>query len=384
MNTLASQLAAHIKSSANLRAFLRVIREGESSQDEGAYRWLFGSTRSKPKLFDSFADHPRVRTYEEYDGQFIKNGKIDFTTAAGAYQITQTTWGDCVNALALQDFGQASQDIAAVWLIRRGKALDDVLAGRVRQAIAKLGNEWASLPSSTYGQPTKTLEHALRVYREWGGTERPDNTAAPITTITIPKEKPMAPLIKVLAGSLLEIFTPLAKEKLTKEMGRHTDKPEIADKIATTLVETAKAATGLEDPIEAVSAVRKSPELVAHVERESLESLDGMLTLAERMSKIDEASVASARVFSTGEPLMVDSRWIKLRFIHILSLIFVAFAGWFVVQVWDTLTPELRGAVVTLMIIAGWNGVKDFWMGSSDGSQRKTAALMEERRPTKP
>ena len=71
----------------NVRAFLRCLRHGESTQDQEAYRWLFGSTRSRPKLFDSFADHPRVRTYETYDGQFIKNGKLDFTTAAGAYQI---------------------------------------------------------------------------------------------------------------------------------------------------------------------------------------------------------------------------------------------------------------------------------------------------------
>jgi len=46
---------------------------------------------------------------------------------------------------------------------------------------------------------------------------------------------------------------------------------------------------------------------------------------------------------------------------------------------WADLTAELRGAIITLMVIAGWNGVRDYWMGSSEGSNRKTEMMRRER-----
>jgi hypothetical protein len=74
---------------------------------------------------------------------------------------------------------------------------------------------------------------------------------------------------------------------------------------------------------------------------------------------------------------MVSTKWLKLKFIHILSIIFVAFSGTFVSMNWESLTPELKGAVITLMVIAGWNGVRDYWMGSSSGSDKKTEQMMK-------
>ncbi len=157
--------------SPNLEAFLRLIREGETAQDIEAYRWLFGSTRRAPKLFDSFADHPRVRTYETYDGQFIRNGRIDYTTAAGAYQITETTWDGLVKQHGFFDFSPANQDAAAIALINEKHALPDIEAGRIKQAIAKLTKVWASLPGAAEGdQPTQSMERALKVYAKYGGT----------------------------------------------------------------------------------------------------------------------------------------------------------------------------------------------------------------------
>ena len=37
----------------------------------------------------------------------------------------------------------------------------------------------------------------------------------------------------------------------------------------------------------------------------------------------------------------------------------------------------MKGAVITLMLIAGFTGVKEFWLGSSRDSQRKTELLNE-------
>lgn len=142
--------------SPNVQAFLRVIRAGESSQDDDAYRVMFGGSR-----FESFADHPRR-----------KNTAAGLTsTAAGAYQFLSKTWDECRAALELRDFSPRSQDLAALYLIRRRGALADVLAGYVEAAIEKCSHEWASLPGSPYGQPTMTLAKALAVYRGYGGRQ---------------------------------------------------------------------------------------------------------------------------------------------------------------------------------------------------------------------
>jgi muramidase (phage lysozyme) len=152
----------------NVRAFLRVIRSGESGQMDEAYCALFGWRPGNGRIFASFADHPRIRTYEKND-EFIRNGKKDFTTAAGAYQITATTWGDVVKALGPMDFSPPNQDLAAVYLIARRGALKLVTDGRFADAIRKCRKEWASLPNSGYGQPEKTFAEALEVYTMHGG-----------------------------------------------------------------------------------------------------------------------------------------------------------------------------------------------------------------------
>jgi muramidase (phage lysozyme) len=379
--------------SANVQAFLRVLRWTEGTgQKEDAYRTFFGGGK-----FDDFSDHPRkVHT-------FTLGGKPISSSAAGAYQFLARTWDECRAALALPDFGPRSQDMAAVFLVRRRGALQDLLEGRIGDVFVKCRNEWASLPGSPYGQPTKKLDECLRMYQQFGGTIAGAPSAGQSATATLPspqpaqenpaagqpgpslatpapqlppKESKMAPLLGVLAGAAIDLFSPIFREKITREMNRHTDRPEVAEQIADKVIHAAKVVTGLDDPVSAVGELRKDPELARRAEALTAESMDAILTLAERMHRMDEASVAAARRFSSGEDWMLSTPWLRLKFIHILSIVFVSFAGWFVIETWESLTPELRGAVITLMVIAGWNGVRDFWMGSSDGSQRKTEELM--------
>ena len=99
-----------LASSGNLRAFLAVIRAGEGTADADGYRRHYGGSH-----FDSYADHPR---------KVITAGRWT-SSAAGAYQFLSRTWDECAKALALPDFSPASQDLAAVFLIRMvGKNLD--------------------------------------------------------------------------------------------------------------------------------------------------------------------------------------------------------------------------------------------------------------------
>lgn len=143
----------------NVRAFLAMIRAGEGTADAGGYSRLFGGQQ-----FTSFADHPRVKVTRIFAGKPITS------TAAGAYQFLVGTWDECAAALDLPDFSPASQDAAAVYLIRRRGALADVKAGNFAEAVRKCAKEWASLPGSPYGQPTKTLAQAMATYKANGGT----------------------------------------------------------------------------------------------------------------------------------------------------------------------------------------------------------------------
>ena len=121
------------KHSDNLAAFLAALRLGESSDN---YYALVGG--------GSFSDdsaHPRENGWEGI--RRSDDGRL--TTAAGAYQITYTTWKDVRAALGLTDFSEDSQDRAAVWLIKRRGALQAVQEGDMNEARRLLQNEWEIL-----------------------------------------------------------------------------------------------------------------------------------------------------------------------------------------------------------------------------------------------
>ena len=142
----------------NVRAFLATIRAGEGTSDPEGYRRCFGG-----EMFTSFADHPR-----KYIRKTMKGVPIT-SSAAGAYQFLARTWDEMAEKYRLEDFSELNQDVAAVGLIHRRKALADVIAGRFHEAIRKCAKEWASLPESPYGQPTRTYWQAFAVYQAHGG-----------------------------------------------------------------------------------------------------------------------------------------------------------------------------------------------------------------------
>lgn len=154
MNELAYQLSDTLFLHSTLRAFLRLIREGETSQDDSAYFTIVGGERMA-----SLDRHPKKLVY-------IKRLDV-WSTAAGAYQFIWPTWRECAAALDLRDFGRQAQDVAAVYLIRRRLALDDVIEGRTRDAIEKCSYEWASLPGDRYRQGGLSMDRAMQTYRFW-------------------------------------------------------------------------------------------------------------------------------------------------------------------------------------------------------------------------
>lgn len=143
---------------ANLRAFLDMIAFAEGTSGPNGYRTMFGGG-----LFESFADHPNQLITRKLGGRPITS------TAAGRYQFLRRTWVALQARLNLPDFGPASQDAAAIELIRERGALNDVYAGRLATAVNKVRKIWASLPGAGYEQPEKSLNALAGAYVQAGG-----------------------------------------------------------------------------------------------------------------------------------------------------------------------------------------------------------------------
>ncbi len=137
-----------------IQAFLRVIRRGEGTADNGGYNRLFGGG-----TFDSFDWHPNI---------LVKKGAWT-STAAGAYQFLKSTWDETARLMDLTDFSPISQDLGALGRLAYRGAINDILAGNFELALQKTGKEWASLPGSPYGQPTISFETALNTFQINGG-----------------------------------------------------------------------------------------------------------------------------------------------------------------------------------------------------------------------
>ncbi|MRR06240.1 MAG: hypothetical protein EG828_04750 [Deltaproteobacteria bacterium] len=131
----------NISAAINVKAFLKLIRYAEHKrEDDEVYYLLFGG---KEKFTDTAA-HP--------DRKMKAWGTT--SSAAGAYQILSNTWKGAKKEGIVSDFTPASQDKLARWKLTTRGALKFVEAGEVEKAVAKLRNEWTSLPGASQSHMT--------------------------------------------------------------------------------------------------------------------------------------------------------------------------------------------------------------------------------------
>jgi muramidase (phage lysozyme) len=156
------RLSAAQAGGQNLLAFLDMLAWSEGTDhprqrtlDQG-YDVIVGGS-----LFAGYADHPR---------KLIALPKLGIkSTAAGRYQLLSRYYDAYKRQLGLADFSPLSQDKIAIQQIRERRALPDIQAGRIAQAIAKCRNIWASLPGAGYGQHEHKLDDLLAHYVAAGG-----------------------------------------------------------------------------------------------------------------------------------------------------------------------------------------------------------------------
>lgn len=157
----------------NVRALLQAIAVAEGTAREAdPYRVCYAYSH----VIQSFNDHPYSLgewkgvklTDQQCRGAGLSPGCI--STAAGKYQITVSTWRSVKPRLGLPDFSPASQDAAAIELLREVGALALIERGDLAGAVAAARRTWASLPGAGYaGQGERSFASVQSSYLNAGG-----------------------------------------------------------------------------------------------------------------------------------------------------------------------------------------------------------------------
>ena len=251
---------------ANVAAFLRVLRAGESNQEEDAYSLINGGAH-----FSDFSRHP-------YDGiPTTQGGK-----AAGAYQYLGTTWKRYRERYGVPDFTPASQDFVAIADIAEHRALDAVEAGDLESAISLLAPEWVSLPGLG--------ARVRRVFEQYGGTSAAAESVSETqpTAADVPQGEPM-PLLLALLPAVLNLFAPRAQAALQKVTGAS---PDVVQQFATTVMDKVQEVTGKPDPVQAVAAITANPDpaIVQQVQESALDHLDKIMPILDKLTDIERGA----------------------------------------------------------------------------------------------
>lgn len=348
----------------NVAAFLRVIRAGESSQTDDAYRMMFGGG-----LFDVAGGwrHPNV----------VNHAAGLSSTAAGAYQFLFRTWDGLTRQYPFPDFAPKCQDMGAVALIAGRGALQDVLDGRLSDAIAKCNREWASLTGSPYGQPVLSLARCRAVFAEYGGTEAgaapkysPDSPAH-----DQPTEKRMDPLslVSLLAG----VFSPIIRAKAQKALGG-----EVGGQLADNLLAVTQQVTGKADPLEAVAVARQDPQMVAKVEAAAVDWFAQMQPALDKIAALEAAAWAAEEASrdaaaKRGQQMDAAGFWTSAQF-WIAAFILANVSGVvFTVLYRDTFSSDMQSFVIGAIVGGALTAVISYFFGSSRGSAAKDIVIGE-------
>lgn len=332
--TAALDRATAALGNANVRAFLQVIREGESSHDETAYTVINGG--------EHFQVPPWVHPYA---GQSAPPGR-----AAGAYQFIPHTWDACAKALGLDSFDPASQDVAAVHLIAGREALADVMAGNLVAACAKLKDEWVSLPGLG-------LDRVQRVFLAHGGTY---GAAAPeVVPQAAPAPSPEVPMPILALLPIIAQLLPGLISAFGKNSDRAMQNAASAQAIADALVKVVPGATGPGDVVDKLAAATKEEraQITAAVLADPI-----VATLVEI-----GGGPAAARIANTQLVAAADKWWkIVLNPVLLVTALLIPLVYYIAYKlgpVIPSVSPDVIAQTIGTIIGMVLGSVTGFWMG---------------------
>lgn len=187
-----------------------------------------------------------------------------------------------------------------------------------------------------------------------------------------------------LAKSIWAGFAPLAQDKLEREIGRHTDKPEVAKQVAAAVVGAAMSVTGKTDPIEATVAARTDPQVIAQVQQLSLDELAKLAPLLQQLDEMDRRRLvdedASRDAASRRAAEGTNDQDVLLTRSIIGIAIGLLLVGAVLIGILAWLGKDVQTLVGFWVTFAGGVGAKfgtryDHRYGGSRGSEVKTALM---------
>lgn len=331
----------------NLQAFLHLIREGESSNDESAYTTLNGGEHFTAPPWE----HPN------------RIGVRGTSTAAGAYQFVIRTWKALATQYGFEDFSPINQDCGAVALIAQHDALDLVLAGRPLEAIRRINSKWVEWECF---QNPKFIAKVSEVFAAYGGREpSADPAPVPFSAPSNQEVKPMgvfAALLPTILQSLPQLISVFGSPNDSEVAKRNQAAGVI---VADTLVKATNA-VNLQD---AVDKIQSDPNALDAAHRAVNDLIPSLVEAGSGgIGGARKASADPAQLPFWKQPafaFLIAS--VPLVYMLAVSVLFgIGGVEW---------SDDAKMMVATgiLAVIAG--GSAYFW-GSSFGSQKKTDALV--------
>lgn len=364
-------------------AFKPVIRYGESSLTDRAYYTRYPNTQ-----FASLAQHPKV---------FVPLPDGKKSSAAGAYQITWTTWSELVAKYGFTSFGIAEQEEACTALIARCGALSALLEGDVVRAIALARATWTSLPGATENfRKNWDMAAAVALYHRYLGTpapsvieeppvvavdvnpyDEPHNENEPTKETTMPF--PLALLISTF-GPAIGAAIPQVKKWFDPAIPVAERNVGIAETVINTIVQM--AGKDLPDALEAM----KVDPILAKTVQEAVVTHPEVMGLLEVGGGIVKAREFAMQVQNAERPFWYNPVWwMSLAFMPLIFWIVGSVlvggvqipldAPWYVHAFFKLFglpfNEETRSGTVNLVLGLVLGGITGIWFGTSYGSMKK-------------
>lgn len=201
--------------------------------------------------------------------------------------------------------------------------------------------------------------------------------AEPVNVPPRPDQEPYtSPEASMPAPAVLSWALPILTEvvpRLGKMFGSGSAVSERNLAATTIALDVAKRAVNAANEQELVEKIKSDPSAAQAVR-------DAVDANWAKIHQAHEESIGAARQFVAAQPQRVVVLNMMFHELLALVMILISAAGGITALFFTPLGNEIKSAIVTLMLIGGWNGVKEFYFGGSRGSDRKTDIMSEERR----
>jgi hypothetical protein len=259
-----------------------------------------------------------------------------------------------------------------MYLIDRRGALDAVIRGDLEVAIAKCAKEWASLPGSPYGQPTKTLAQCIAVYDAAGGTHgtapevaKPAEHTAPRPDAENYPEAPMPipAIVTALLPSVIELLP-----KLGGLFGSGSKSSERNLAVAGAVLDLAQKTTGAVNAQAAIETMKSDPTALAAVSK-AVEA--HWFDLSEGGGGgIEGARKADAAVVESGYPVWRSPSFIvAIGLLPLVYMIVGAVVGLFGAPFSEDVRAAIANGIVGLVL----GGLIGYYYGQTTSRNRTPA-----------